>query len=134
MFLLYDVTCAGITMDSYIPTITSTIYNIVRIGVPLLLIFFGMLDLGKAVMAQKDEDIKKGQQTFVKRLVAAVIVFLVFFIVQIVVNIVAPKQDASNTTNGGNIMSCVKCFVSGPNATNGCSASSAGDVLQQEEK
>lgn len=116
MFLL-DVGCAAIpnlVMDEMIPQITSTIITIIKIAVPILLIFFGMLDLGKAVMAQKEDEIKKGQQTFIKRLIAAVIVFFVVFIVQIVVGLLAPAQGKD-----GNIWSCVKCFVDGPNS-NSC--------------
>ena len=61
--------------------------KIIQIGVPILLIIWGMLDLGKAVMAQKEEEIKKGQNTFIKRLVAAVIVFFIITIVKLVVNL-----------------------------------------------
>ena len=110
MFEILSVTCGNIEnlrMNEMVPQITSTIYNAIRIGVPLLLIFFGMLDLGKAVMAQKEDEIKKGQQTFFKRLIAAIIVFLVFFVVEIVVGLVAPKDDNAN------IMNCVECFIKG---------------------
>ena len=41
----------------------------IQVIVPILLIIWGMLDLGKAVMAQKEDEIKKGQQTFVKRVI-----------------------------------------------------------------
>lgn len=110
MFLL-DYTCGNtnLVMNEMIPTLTSTLYNLIRIGVPLLLIFFGMLDLGKAVMAQKEDEIKKGQQTFVKRLVAAVLVFLVFFIVEIVIGLVAPKSDTDNQ----NMFNCINCIIKG---------------------
>ena len=64
-----------------------------------------MLDLGKAVMASKEDEIKKGQQTFIKRLVAAVLVFFVIQIVQIVVKFVS-----SNDTS---ISNCFNCFING---------------------
>lgn len=109
MFLLTDVVinCGGrdIVMNSLIPELTSTLFNLIKFGVPVLLIFFGMLDLGKAVMAQKEDEIKKGQQTFVKRLIAAVLVFLVFFIVQLVFNLVTTEEDAS-------LWNCVDCIIS----------------------
>ena len=65
-----------------------------------------MLDLGKAVMAQKEDEIKKSQQLFIKRLISAVLVFLVVFIVQIVIGLVA-GDDSSNITN------CIDCFLNG---------------------
>ena len=80
-----------------IANIISIVYNFIKIGVPLLLIIFGMLDLGKAVIAQKEDEIKKGQQLFIRRLIAAVIVFFVLFIVQFVIGLV----------DSDGVMSCV---------------------------
>lgn len=70
--------------------------RVIQIGVPVLLIIWGMLDLGKAVMAQKEDEIKKGTNTFIKRLVAAVIVFFVITIVRLLVGLFADNND----TNG----------------------------------
>ena len=118
MFILTDITldCGtanAITLDSMLPDLISTIVTLIKIGVPILLIIFGMLDLGKAVMAQKEDEIKKGQQTFVKRLIAAVVVFLVVFIVQIVFNLVANDND-------GNIWGCVDCFINYSESNSNC--------------
>ena len=110
MFLA-NFTCGNIqnfVFDGQIPRITSTIVTILMIGVPLLLIIFGMLDLGKAVMAQKEDEIKKGQQTFMKRLMAAAIVFFVVFIVKMVVGLIAPDEGATSQ----NITGCIDCFIS----------------------
>ena len=43
--------CGGFEFDSILPAVTSTLVTIVKIGVPLVLVFLGMLDLGKSVMA-----------------------------------------------------------------------------------
>lgn len=114
MFIL-DVTCgsSGLVMNEIIPNLTSTLVNLIKIGVPLLLIFFGMLDLGKAVMAQKEDEIKKGQQTFIKRLIAAAIVFLVVFIVQIVINLLVPKNSDATSQTNNTILNCIDCFING---------------------
>ena len=106
MFIL-DVTCGGgtLVMDEMIPNLLSTAIDIIKIVVPILLVVFGMLDLGKAVMAQKEDEIKKGQQTFTKRLVAAVIVFLVVFVVEIVIGLVAPRDSNEN------VWGCFNCLV-----------------------
>ena len=114
MFIL-DVTCGGgtLVMDEMIPNLISTAIDIIKIVVPILLVVFGMLDLGKAVMAQKEDEIKKGQQTFIKRIIAAVIVFLVVFIVQIVFNLVA-------NDNEGNVWGCVDCFINYSESNSNC--------------
>ncbi len=106
MFILDMITCAGIEMDRMIPDTIHTIVTLIKIIVPILLVIFGMLDLGKAVMAQKDDEIKKGQQTFFKRLLAAAIVFFIVVIVQLVVGLVASDDKA-------NVTSCFDCFVNG---------------------
>ena len=116
--ILTDYTCGGIknfVFDGQIPTITSTIVTLIMIGIPVLLIIFGMLDLGKAVMAQKEDEIKKGQQTFLKRLMAAAIVFFIVFIVKIVVGLIAPDGADGSQASNKNITNCIDCFISGTN-------------------
>ena len=110
MFSLYaDVTCGNLSasFSSQIPEMVHLIVTILQIAVPIILIIFGMLDLGKAVMAQKEDEIKKAQGTFVKRLIAAALVFFVVMIVQVVTKLVAGDE-------GENIWDCVNCFIGGP--------------------
>lgn len=96
-----DTICSAIPVE--ITNITATIYTIIKIGVPLLLILFGMWDFGKSVMAGKEDEIKSNQKLFIKRLVSAVIVFLVLAIVQLVLGLV--------TTEDEDIMSCIKTIL-----------------------
>lgn len=101
--------CANIYSEG-IPTQIVKIIGIVifaiKVVIPILLIIFGMLDLGKAIMAQKEDEIKKGQQTFLKRLLTAAIVFLVVILTQFVVNIVAGDDDTG-------VWACTKCIIDG---------------------
>lgn len=91
-------------MAAIIPKLTSTIFDVIKIGVPVLLIIFGMLDFGKAVMSQKEDEIKKNQQIFLKRLLSAAIVFLVFVVVEFVFNFVTRGAEE-------NVWKCVDCFI-----------------------
>ena len=93
--------------EGLFPSVVSTIVTVIKIGIPILLIILGMLDLGKAVMAQKEDEIKKGQSLFIKRLIAAILVFLVVFVVQIFVRFIAGKDDNKDVT------SCINCFING---------------------
>lgn len=63
--------------------IVKFILTIIQWVVPIILIVLGTIDLVKAVIAGKDDDIKKHQQTLVKRIIAAVIVFLIPMLVTI---------------------------------------------------
>jgi len=105
MFTL-DAICFGNTIPHQITSIISLLINFIKVGVPLLLIIFGMLDLGKAVIAQKEDDIKKGQNTFIKRIIAAAIVFFVVVIVQVVIQLVGGD-------NGAEIWQCVNDLITG---------------------
>ena len=95
------------------PYIVSTIVTLIQIVVPVLLIVFGMLDLAKAVIASKEDEIKKAQMTFVKRLIAAVIVFFIIYLVQLVVRFVAGS-------NQDTIMGCFNCFINGKVEAGSC--------------
>lgn len=101
--------CVGTLGESGIPSKLAYMIHMVvlavQIVVPLLLIVWGMLDLGKAVVAQKEDEIKKGQQTFIKRIIAAAIVFFVVTIATLLVNLVAEDSD---TITGciNNIIGC----------------------------
>ncbi len=96
MLQVLDV-CTAYLQPAGIPDklayIISLVYKILQIGVPILLVIWGMLDLGKAVMAQKEDEIKKGQSTFIKRLIAAAIVFFVFTITTLLVGLVADNSQ-----------------------------------------
>lgn len=103
-----------------VQSIVHTIITIIQVAIPILLIIFGMLDLGKAVIASKEDEIKKGQQTFIKRLIAAAIVFLVIFIVKVIVNVLVPKGN--DTISNDDLWSCADKFINGPGtkgSTNG---------------
>lgn len=54
----------------------------VKYLVPALIIILSILDFIKAIGADKDEEMKKAQQKFIKRLVIAVLIFIVPFIIE----------------------------------------------------
>lgn len=103
---------------------------IIKIGIPILLVIMGMIDLGKAVVAQKEEEIKKGQSLFIRKLISALLVFLVVFVVQFLVKFIAPKD-------GGTVSNCIDCFVNGidscelkTNTTSGTGTADGGSNVQ----
>ena len=88
-----------------IPRIIHIIYIVIQVAVPVLLIIFGMIDLIKAIVAGKEDEIKKCQMTFLRRMIMAVLVFFVFVIVKLVVGI------AADNNNKQGIIDCMDCFV-----------------------
>lgn len=74
---------------------------IFQVGIPILLIVFGSIDLGKAVMSSDDKEIKGATGKLFKRAILAVAVFFVPWIVNLVMGIVADTtgDDAKGTMN-----------------------------------
>ncbi|HHW69461.1 MAG TPA: hypothetical protein GX747_03905 [Tenericutes bacterium] len=99
------VSCMGIdNIPIRLPNITSKIVNIIKIIVPVILIVIGMVDIAKSVMSQKDDEIKKGQKIFIKRLTTAALIFFVIVITQTIINLVAGNEAQS-------IIDCMNCFL-----------------------
>ncbi|MDO4963241.1 MAG: hypothetical protein Q4E75_04000 [bacterium] len=108
----YTCGSTNLTFAGTFPYIISTIVLIIKIAVPILLIIFGMLDLGKAVVASKEDEIKKGQQLLIKRAITAVLVFFVIQIVQIIIRFVSG--------NNASVINCFNCFINGDSSTSAC--------------
>lgn len=66
----------------------------VKIIIPILLILFGMLDVGKSVVAGKPEEITKNIKSFAFRAIAAVLIFFIPSIVGLIMQTVAETGDA----------------------------------------
>ena len=91
-----DVDCTGLM--PVIKFIKNGIIPIIQIGIPIILIILGMLDLGKAVVAGKEDEIKKNQQMLVKRAISAVAVFFVVTLVTLVFGLFASSGTAGEDT------------------------------------
>ena len=72
---------------------TSSIWNllgiavtVIKIAIPIILIVFGMLDMGKAVTSGKEDEIKKSAMTFMRRAIAAIVIFFIPAIVGLVLS------------------------------------------------
>lgn len=68
--------------------------RLLQIAVPIALIVFGSIDMAKAVIAGKDDEMKKAQGTLIKRFIYAVAVFLISTLVFFVMNLVAASEPA----------------------------------------
>ena len=58
-----------------------------KIIVPILLILLGTLDFAKAVISSKEDQMKKAQSTFIKRVIAAVAVFFIPALVDLIMQL-----------------------------------------------
>ena len=119
-FLTAGVTCGeNVEIGGTIVNIIRVIYNAIKIGVPIILIIIGMVGMGKAIAAQKEDEIKKAQSLLIKQAVAAVLVFLMFQIVQIVMSVLNVKNSSN--------WSCVQVILSEPDENEDCYLSTDKD-------
>ena len=100
------ISCGNIEMPEKTVDLISTFITILQVATPVILIIMGSIDFVKATASSREEDIKKGQQTFVRRLISGVTVFLVILIVKIVIGIIS--TDSSNT-----VLNCVNSMFNG---------------------
>lgn len=71
-----------------------------KIVVPILLIIFGMLDVGKSVVAGKPDEVTKNLKSFAMRAVAAVLVFFIPSIVGVIMSAVGDASKDPSTAKG----------------------------------
>ena len=69
------------------------VLRILQIAVPVGLILFGTIDMAKAVIAGDEKKMKEAQKPFIKRIVSAIIVFLIPYIVQVIVGLVTSNTE-----------------------------------------
>ena len=82
------------------------IIPLIQIGIPIILIILGMLDLGKAVVASKEDEIKAAQKLLVKRAIYALAIFFVVLIVQLVFGLLSSTGDSKIENQGASWQTC----------------------------
>lgn len=78
--------CLDLFSQDFINQLNSLLL-VVRIAVPILLIVLGILDFTKAIFSSSEEEMKKAQVKFMKRVMAGVVVFLIPTLVNLVLEI-----------------------------------------------
>jgi len=77
-----------------------------KIAIPILIIVFGMIDLGKAVVASKDDEIKKALKQLMLRAVAGVVIFFIPNLVGLIFSMVGSWSEVE-----GEYKVCEHCIV-----------------------
>lgn len=70
-----------------------TAFQFLLIGIPVVLVIFGLIDLGKAVMAGEDKEIKAAQKMLMKRMIYTLLAFLLLGIVKAVIGLLGTSTD-----------------------------------------
>lgn len=86
-FIKQEITSCKQLLGDEIRNIFNVIWNIVKFGIPIILIGLGTLDFVQAVFASKEDGTKKAQSKFIKRLIIAVVIFLIPTLISFILNI-----------------------------------------------
>ena len=95
------------------------VVNFLKIIVPILIIGFGAIDLFKAVIGSKNDEIKKALKSIAVRVVAGVIIFLIPGLVQFVMNMVNEWSAYKNSW-----CCCTECLLNSDCDIDSCSSNS----------
>ena len=75
-----------------------SLIKVVMIVIPIALIIFGTIDLGKAVIASDEKEVKAAQGRLIKRFIYAALIFFVPMLVGVVMNIVSAGGEGDTTS------------------------------------
>lgn len=92
--------CGG--LGSIVRLIKKGVFPIIQIGIPILLIIMGTVDLGKAVISSDEKEVKGAQSRLIKRCIYAVVIFFMVTLVSIVMGLVATSQDKNVSKKDAN--------------------------------
>ncbi len=91
-----------------------TVYDIIKILVPVLLIALATVEVGKATLSGDEKDIKKAGTSSVKKAIAAVVIFFLPIIIETALNLIpsykANEYYDSDTSSSSNFAKCTYCF------------------------
>lgn len=76
--------------------IINDVMNVIRIAVPILLLVFGITDFFRATFDTNEDNMKKNRDRFIKRVIAAIIVFIVPIFVNLVLKLANIVWDDIN--------------------------------------
>lgn len=83
--------------------------TIFKIAIPLFIIALGLIDLGKAAISSKPEEVKKCATSMLWRLVGGAVIFFVPTIIMLAFGFVGGFNDSTNQVD---FNKCYDCVVS----------------------
>ncbi len=84
------------------------VVTVIKIGIPLIIIVLGLIDLGKAAISSKPEEIKKTVTSLVWRLVGGIAIFFVPTIVMLIMGFVTQWGDTKAQTDFNVCRACIE--------------------------
>ena len=77
--------------------IVGVVLYIFKIAIPIVIIALGMFDFGKAVVAEKEDEIKKQTKRLIYRIVAGIVIFFIPTIVNLIFTTAVPEYESESS-------------------------------------
>ena len=105
------------------------VIRLLQFSVPLILVFLGTIDMYKAITAGDDKAAKTSLNTFMKRLVYGILVFLAPFLVRLVLNAIN-----NNILQGSEVdsMNWLRCWNEAMNKTLDSTCKNYKDIYKED--
>ncbi len=88
--------CGGLL--PIVRVIKKGLFPLVQLGIPIVLIILGTIDLGKAVIASDEKEVKAAQSRLIKRFIYAALVFFIVTLVSVLMHVVATGDAQDSDT------------------------------------
>jgi hypothetical protein len=80
--------------------------NALKVMIPVIIIVMGSIDLGKAVVANSEDEMKKATQVLIKRVIAGIIIFFIPTIMNLIL-----KMASNYVSTISSSSSCIECVT-----------------------
>lgn len=102
MINFLDVNCQSTDIQALIGIIKNVV-TYIQWGIVIVLILLLVLDIGKAALAGKEDEMKKAQSLAIKRVIYGLAVFLIPLVVRLVFGLINGQGDS---TTANNVVEC----------------------------
>ena len=107
--------CSNTALMPILRLLRQGVIPLIQVVIIAALIILLIIDFGKAVMAGKEDEIKSAQKLAIKRVVYALIVFLVPWIVNIAIGLLAETGESNVANETGEQYSALQCWKDAAN-------------------
>ena len=91
--------------------IVGYVLTVFKIAIPLLIIAYGIFDLGKVVTTGKDDDMKKQIKVLLYRVIAGVVIFFIPTIVMLIFGWVNEYKKTADPNGNDDFKVCRECVL-----------------------
>lgn len=103
LFQILENICTGDVQT--VVAAVKTVFTLIQWAIPCVLIVLGTIDMFKAMTSGDEKATKEAQKKFIRRLIYAVVAFLIPFIISLVFTFVGNTLNTKETVDASNTLS-----------------------------